>query len=97
MEITVLIICKSDEGDSVRHLLNLNSDNISNLKDFKSDFDFDIVNGLVQDKDDFIQMVLKAAPKLPIGWDNKCAIIGMNDQTVDPDTVYFWDYATSLN
>ena len=97
MKVTVLIICKSDDGDSVRHVLNLNASDISRLVDFDSDFDFDIVNGLVQDDVDFIQVVLKAAPKLPQGYDKKCAIIGMDEQKVDPEEVYFWDYATSLN
>jgi hypothetical protein len=97
MEVTVLIICTSDDGESVRHVLNLKASDISQLIGFESDFDFEVVNGLVQDNDDFIQVVLKAAPKLPIGYDKKCAIIGMGEHKVAPEDVYFWDYATSLN
>jgi hypothetical protein len=97
MTIKILIRCTSDEGDQVEHTITVNGSEISLLSDYANDFDFQVINEIVQDKDDFIKVVKSAAPKLPSDYDNKCVIIGVDEQMVDPEELYFADYATSLN
>jgi hypothetical protein len=97
MKITILIRCTTDEGDQVEHTIAINGSEVSSLNGYVDDFDFQAINEIIQDKDDFIDAVKSAAPKLPSNYDNKCVIIGINEQMVDPEELYFNDYATSLN
>ena len=49
MKIKILIWCTSDEGDQAEHTIAINGSEISLLNGYVDDFDFQVINEIVQD------------------------------------------------